>query len=230
MKNEYKKIIKKAIVVADPNELNLLNLENWVVCDTLEYRTKKVYILEKDKQKIALIHSGIGLANAAETVAFVAAFFENIEGIYNYGAVGANSDNLEVYDVVAPEKFFLADAKTPWYPEGQTPGEKLFYQNNKALNYLNNNIKKTNIVSSNSFFANKEIADYYGNIFNTEIFDMEASSFSHICDKYNIDFYCIKAISDIIGKDSPEMENINQRIANAGKLALKSLLEIIEKK
>lgn len=202
---------KVGIIVADENELSNIP---WKIKKSLKINQFNFLIFENE---VILVHSGIGIANAASATQELISSFKVTE-IWNYGAVGANT-NLQLYDLIAPERIYYFDVNTPWYPQGQLPGEKPYFINNLKLN------KKNNLSSGSSFLVNHEKIVRISNDLNVDIFDMEAAAIAQIADKNNIKIFIVKCVSDIIGQNKIAHQNINEQIALAGKKALNFILE-----
>ena len=201
------------IIVADKNEINKFNFK------VQEIKVINQFTFTIFENNVIFVHSGIGIANAAAATQSLIDNFE-INEIYNFGAVGANS-KLNIYDLVIPKKIFYHDVKTPWYSRGQTPGEDEFYVN--ALVGLKNN----NLASGSSFVIDKNEIDIISQELNVDIFDMETAAIAQIASKNNIPLKVIKVVSDSVGNNNGTVEDINIRIAKAGLIAFKYLIEII---
>ena len=201
------------IIVADENEINKFDFK------VKETKQINQFVFTVFENNLVFVHSGIGIANAA---AATQALIENfsIKEIYNFGAVGAN-ENLNVYDVVIPEKIFYHDVTTPWYDRGQTPGEDKFY-----LNSLTGG-KQNNLASGSSFVTDIKEINVISKELNVDIFDMETAAMAQIALKNKVPLKVIKVVSDSIGDNDEAVEDINIRIAKAGQIAFDYLMNII---
>ncbi|NQZ66419.1 MAG: hypothetical protein HRT99_04385 [Mycoplasmatales bacterium] len=204
------------IIVADSNEINEIKFKL--------IKKKKInqfvfFIYMIDNKKVVFVHSGIGIANAAAATQELISSFD-ISEIYNYGAVGGD-ENVNLYDIITPEKIYYHDVITPWYPRGQTPNEKPFYLNNLLL-------EKTNFLASGSSFikSKKDIKEIKNEI-KASIFDMETAAIAQIAEKNGIKLNVIKCVSDLIGNENNLLENINFRIKKAGILSYKKTIELL---
>ncbi|MGL5643602.1 MAG: hypothetical protein ACRCW3_02400, partial [Metamycoplasmataceae bacterium] len=112
------------LIIADPNEIHASDLKFFKESqiDSLTF----IHYQWKDIEIIA-IESGIGIVNAAMMTQKLIDNF-NVEKILNYGAVGG-TNRIKLFDVIIPNRFYFHDVKTPWYPRGQTPGERQFWNN-----------------------------------------------------------------------------------------------------
>ncbi|AJC49758.1 5'-methylthioadenosine nucleosidase / S-adenosylhomocysteine nucleosidase [Mesomycoplasma flocculare] len=210
--------IRTAIFYADVHEAQ--NLEHFGAKFLRNYKvfSKEISLWEYKNHAFFYINSGIGLINAAIFAQKIIAKFM-ITNIINYGACGANA-TVDFYkmknQLIFPEKFYLLDVKTPWYPPGQLPYEPEFYQNNK--------IGKNSILgSSNSFIFKKEQVSEFTFV---SFFDMEAFAFAQVSEKNNSNFYCIKYLTDQIENNS-EIEEVNLAIKKGSKKAVKFVLELL---
>lgn len=205
------------IIVADSNEINKFDFK---LIEKNKVNQFEFSIYEINGEAVVVTHSGIGIANAAAATQEMISTY-NVSEIFNYGAVGATG-NLDIYDLITPEKIYYHDVVTPWYKRGQTPGEHEYYKN--AIKSEANQ----NLASGSSFLANKALIDEVRKDIDVSIFDMETAAIAQICNKNNVQLKVIKCVSDIIGKDDTQLEDINSRIANAGKKAFDKMIEIIK--
>ncbi len=204
------------ILVADANEINEFPFE---IKETKKINQFHFTIYTND---LVAVHSGIGIINAAAATQELISSFKVTE-LINYGAVGGN-DQVFVYDVITPEKIFLHDAITPWYDRGQTPGEKPFFLNSLVSG------KNNNLGSGSSFVADKESIDKIKKELDVDIFDMETAAIAQVADKNDVPLKVIKCVSDSIGQTPTDIEDINVRIAKAGKIAFERAIELIKAK
>lgn len=204
------------IIVADKHELNKFEFR---LIETKTINQFEFNVFEINSKKVVVVHSGIGLVNAAAATQELISSYK-VSQIYSYGAVGGD-ETTEVYEIVIPEKIFFHDVKTPWYKRGQTPGEKEFFVNAEK------NTSSKNLASGGSFLASKDLIEEVKKELNVAIFDMETAAIAQITDKNNVSLHVIKCVSDIIGKDSSNLESINDRITNAGKKAFDEMLKRI---
>ncbi|MCK5806884.1 MAG: 5'-methylthioadenosine nucleosidase [Mycoplasmataceae bacterium] len=206
------------IIIADSNELKKFEFE------LLETKVSNQFTFHKYKvydHEVVVVHSGIGIANAAAATQALITLYE-IDGIYNYGAVGADNA-LKVFDVIIPERIYYHDVMTPWYDVGQTPGEKKFFTNALPQDGLHKNLG-----SGSSFIESQELVDKVHEFLDVNIFDMESAAIAQIADKNDIPLYTIKCVSDSINVDGTLITDINERISKAGRIAFDKMIEYIK--
>lgn len=215
--------IKNAIIYADSSEYVDPIIFGYTLIKKLNIANRFFSIYKKNDFEFILAHSKIGLINAAMTAQILISHF-NVKVIWNYGAVGSTNLNLNIYDIVIPEKIYFGDVTTPWYAFGQTPQEKEFYLNNLQ----NDKNISVNIASTNSFLSDKTQIDYIQQHINVEIFDMEIAAIAQVCFSNNVELKSLKYISDVIGKEKISIDNINKIIEKGAKNAFFSLLNKFE--
>ncbi len=203
------------LIIADPNEIHDLQLK--FIKNSNVGETKFTHY-QWNEIEIITVESGIGIVNAAM---FTQKLIDNykLTKILNYGAVGGTK-NLKLFDVVIPDKFYFYDVETPWYPRGQTPGEKKFYRNSFETT------DSINIASGSSFIYKIDQLKLIKKELNVDLFDMESSAIAQVCDKNQIPFFCIKGISDIINETNTENKNINKNISISSKKSFNKLLSL----
>lgn len=203
------------LVIADDNEIHenseLVFIEQ---LDDQNFNVKKYSL--NNCCYILVIHSGIGLVNSAIATQHLIDKY-NVVQIWNYGAVGSMGE-LNIYDIVKPKKFFFFDVITPWYKRGQIPGEKEYFESSFK------NSDNFNIASGNSFLIDLNYIKDLKNEIDVHMIDMESCAIAQTCFKNNVPFFCIKAISDIIGKNCIQKNEINRVINQASKIAFKKMI------
>ena len=205
------------LIVADPNEIHnspLTFLKETKLGQTLfsHYQWTDVEII--------VVESGIGIVNASMMTQKLIDIFK-VDKILNYGAVGA-TQKVKLFDVVIPHKFYFHDVETPWYPRGQTPGEKEYYLNSFQ------EPDKINIASGNSFVHK---IDHLKNIVETldvDLFDMESSAIAQVCSKNKTPFFSVKGVSDIIDITDTKVQDINKNIATSSEKSFIKLINLFD--
>lgn len=203
------------IIVADKHELNKFDhpLVESKHINQFTFNTYKI-----NSKDVVVVHSGIGIVNAAAATQELISSFK-VKEIISYGAVGGDL-STSVYEVVIPSMIFFYDVSTPWYVFGQTPGEKPFYEN--ALKGSDKNL-----ASGNSFLSDANQIDEIKRKIPVSIFDMETAAIAQVAAKNHVALKVIKCVSDVIGQDQVGLENINDRITKAGQIAFKEMLKLI---
>lgn len=206
------------LIIADPNEIHESELK-FIKKTKIEISTFFHY--KWNDVEIIAIESGIGIVNASMVTQKLIDIYR-VQNILNYGAVGG-TDNVKLFDVIIPRKFYFHDVETPWYPRGQTPGEKPFYLNS---------FRKTdniNIASGNSFiYKEKQLKEIQQEL-NVELFDMESCAIAQVCNKNKIPFFSIKGVSDIISNTKYlEKEEINKNISISSKKSFDKLISLLD--
>ncbi len=210
------------IIIADENEINKIR---WNELDNRKEAGFNFKIYEFNNQKIVVAHSGIGVVKSAACAQQMIHSF-GVKTIFNYGAVGADESH-KVYDLVIPNKVYFHDVVTPWYPRGQVPGEVGFY-----INSWRNipQYKNSNLATGMKFINNKEELSEIKKDLNIGIVDMETAGIMQIAFNNDVEVFIIKCVSDIIGRDSSSLGDINMRISEAGKRAFEEVIKKIEEK
>ena len=117
-------------------------------------------------------------------------------------------------------------------PFGSITGEKRFIENDlKIDDDLGLNIIYGTLMSADQFQGNRSYLDQiFNKYFSQELVmgvDMESYSIASICDKYNINWCVVRAVSDVIGCES-QIESYaqfaEQAAHNAYKIIMKNFL------
>ncbi len=205
------------LIIADPNEIHdspLTFLKETKVGPTTFFH------YEWNDVEIIAVESGIGIVNASMATQKIIDTYK-VEKILNYGAVGG-TDVVKLFDVVLPNKFYFHDVETPWYPRGQTPGEKEFYTNSfKERDQIN-------IASGSSFVHELDHLKDIQDDLNVDLFDMESSAIAQVCSKNKIPFFVVKGISDIINVTDTEQQDINKNISISSQKSFMKLISLFE--
>ena len=179
-------------------------LENSVVeIMGFEFFTGKI-----NQKEVVLVKSGIGKISAGIVTLLMIEHFKP-ELIINSGIAGGYNHQLKPLDIVIGNKVgcYDIDMELDGTPFGSITGEKRFIENDSLINHdLGLNLIYGTLMSADQFQGNR---DYLDNIF-TKYFkeevvmgvDMESYSIASICDKYNVKWCVVRAISDIIGCES----------------------------
>lgn len=207
-------------VIADPNEIHEIKEFNFInKCSQGSFEVEEYFY---NQISIFVIYSGIGLVNASIATQHLIDVYK-VNQIWNYGAVGS-SNKFNLFDVVIPLRFYYYDVKTPWYPDGQTPGEKEYFLNSLVgdFEYV------ANIGSGQSFLDSLDKINEIQKSLPLDIFDMESTAIAQTCSRNKVNFYCVKAVSDVIGKNcAKDVDEINSNIKKSSKFALSCIIKLI---
>ncbi|MFI3329882.1 MAG: 5'-methylthioadenosine/adenosylhomocysteine nucleosidase [bacterium] len=158
--------------------------------------------------EVVLTECGIGKVNSViNTSLLIHNFAPTV--IINTGIAGGISP-LETNDLFIGEEFVYGDFDLTMfnYEMGQVPGyEPRFVSETKYTSIfkkylMDSNIKYTNglIVTQDSFIKTIDQVSQFSNL--KIATDMEGASIAHICKFYNISFFSIRIISDVIGSNN----------------------------
>lgn len=204
-----------AIIFADELEFvepQSLNLE---IIGDLSFGNFRLFKLRYKNIVFLYGQSRIGLLNATSFCQYLIDNY-NISVIINYGAVG--SVDLPINSQVYPSHFYYLDAKTPWYPNGQTPGEVAFYQNNLWAK------EPINLASSSSFITDEQQLAGFENI---KVFDMEVFALAKIAHNFSKKFYCLKYVSDNLGNNK-NLVDVNAIIKEGARSSFELVISKLE--
>ncbi len=205
------------LIIADPNEIHNSSLT--FLKETKSGETTFVHYQWTDVE-IIVVESGIGIVNASMMTQKLIDIFE-VNKILNYGAVGA-TNKVELFDVIIPHKFYFHDVETPWYPRGQTPGEKEYYLNSFR------ETSNINIASGSSFVHKSDHLKDITETLNVDLFDMESSAIAQVCSKNKTPFFSVKGVSDIINITNTEIQDINKNIAISSEKSFVKLINLFD--
>jgi len=186
-----------------------------------------------NQKEVVLVKSGIGKVSAGIVVLLMIEHFKP-ELVINSGIAGAYHNSLKPLDIVVGNKIgcYDIDMELDGTPFGSITGDKRFIENNlKIEDDLGLNIIYGTLMSADQFQGNRNYLDtIFNKYFDQELVmgvDMESYSIASICDKYNIKWCVVRAISDIIGCES-QIESYaqfaEQAAHNAYKIIMKNFL------
>lgn len=171
------------------------------------------YLCEVLNTNVVIIYSGVGISNAAAAVMSLINNF-SVTNIINIGSAGSVSNKLPPKNIFIPEsvQYVDVDATGFGYRINQVPHEPESFDCSNKLNLLLKEIIKEyqpnfingSLGTSNSFVNKNNINKF--NIGNVLACDMEACGISQICYKNNVNFSCVKIVSDSI-YDTSSSEN-----------------------
>ena len=186
-----------------------------------------------NQKEVVLVKSGIGKVSAGIVVLLMIEHFKP-ELVINSGIAGGYHNSLKPLDIVVGNKIgcYDIDMELDGTPFGSITGDKRFIENNLKIEYdLGLNIIYGTLMSADQFQGNRNYLDtIFNKYFVQELVmgvDMESYSIASICDKYNIKWCVVRAISDIIGCES-QIESYaqfaEQAAHNAYKIIMKNFL------
>lgn len=162
--------------------------------------------------EVILSESGIGKVNAAITTALLIDRFKP-DVVLNIGSAGGVRSEMEVGDLLISTEtgFHDVDVTVFNYKLGQMAGEKENFPSSpylvdmayNAADRLSIKAYGGMILSGDQFVCGDEnkalILDKFPEVCAVE---MEAGAIAQCCDKFDIPFIVLRAISDVAGKDS----------------------------
>jgi adenosylhomocysteine nucleosidase len=147
-----------------------------------------------DKYKIYI--SGIGKVNAAAATQH--AIFDGATEILNCGLCGAIDQNMkigEVYEVKSAVEYDFDLAELNGTDVGVLNERRDAY-----IPAMPKGIFQSKILASGDRFTNSEDDFMLLDRLNCSLRDMEGAAIAHICEKNNIQFRSLKAVSDVRGQ------------------------------
>ena len=168
-----------------------------------------------NQKEVVLVKSGIGKVSAGIVVLLMIEHFKP-RLIINSGIAGGYHKSLKPLDIVIGNKIgcYDIDMMLDGTLFGSISGEKRFIENDIKIEECNNlTIKYGTLMSADQFQGNRDYLDnVFSKYFEDELVmgvDMESYSIASICDKYDIKWCVVRAISDIIGCDS-QIDSYNE--------------------
>ena len=178
---------------------SLVNSENQTIMG-FEFFTGKI-----NQKEVVLVKSGIGKVSSSIVTLLMIEHF-NPELIINSGIAGGYNQNLKPLDIVIGNKIgcYDIDMELDGTPFGSITGDKRFIENDIVINNdLGLNLTYGTLMSADQFQGNRNYLDnVFTKYFKEELVmgvDMESYSIASVCDKYNVQWCVVRAISDIIG-------------------------------
>lgn len=186
-----------------------------------------------NQKEVVLVKSGIGKVSAGVVVLLMIEHFKP-ELVINSGIAGGYNNKLKPLDILIGNKIgcYDIDMELDGTPFGSITGEKRFIENNLKINDdLGLNIIYGTLMSADQFQGNRNYLDtIFNKHFDQELVmgvDMESYSVASICDKYNIKWCVVRAISDVIGCESQiesYVQFAEQAAHNAYQIIMKNFL------
>lgn len=206
-------------------------LKNQNIIDKMGF---KFFTGDINGHDVVLVKSGIGKVSAGIVTLLMIEHF-NPSLVINSGIAGGYNKTLKPLDIVVCNKVgcYDIDMKLDGTKFGSITGEKRFIENQiKITKKLDLNIYYGTMMSADQFQGNRHYLDeIFKKYFEEELVmgvDMESYSIASICDKYNVKWCVVRAISDIIGCESQidsYMEFAKNASYNAYTIIMKNFLE-----
>lgn len=206
-------------------------LTNQLVIDKMGF---KFFTGNINGHDVVLVKSGIGKVSAGIVTLLMIEHFQP-SLVINSGIAGGYDKTLKPLDIVVCNKVgcYDIDMELDGTKFGAITGEKRFIENQvKISNQLGLNIYYGTLMSADQFQGNRNYLDeIFNKYFENELVmgvDMESYSVASICDKYNVKWCVVRAISDIIGCESQidsYLEFARSAAHNAYTIILKNFLE-----
>ena len=204
------------IIAAEKDEVGNLLIK--INAKIIEFNNICFHIGSLNNMQIIICFCGIGKANAAAATMNMIINFHPTK-IINIGMCGSCKSDILINDLLIIESLGYCDVDLTSlnYPLNQLPNEKSEYfikqSNVLILKKLFNNAKIGSLATADSFISIKNI-EQFPTIVQKKIigFDMEATAIAQICDKTNIDFICLKIVSDNLC--TSQHSNVNQYRTN----------------
>ncbi|MBS4761390.1 5'-methylthioadenosine/adenosylhomocysteine nucleosidase [Carnobacteriaceae bacterium zg-ZUI252] len=226
--------MKIGIIGAMAQETKLL-LEQMVDVTTEVKHHLTFYSGTLQNKEVVLVQSGIGkVASAIATTLLVTHF--SVDYVINTGSAGSLNPNLHIGNVVISNQVAYHDVEATafGYQYGQVPQMPLYYVADerlinaatKALNTIQSTRFVGEIVSSDSFIAEKSkienIKEHFPNALCTE---MEGASIAQTCHILNVPFIVIRAISDNANEEAHM--TFDEFIILAGETSAKMVMNML---
>jgi len=222
------------IIIAMEEEF--FDLKKYIIInDKKIIHNQQFLFFSSNNKDFVLTITKIGKTNAAMSTTLLVNEFHP-EYIFNFGSAGSVSKNVNILDLILIEKSFHydVDATTFNYKLGQLPGESLYFNSTKKLNYkietalndLGLKIKKGIACSGDNFITTKNIENFNLIIKNNAlIVDMEIASIMQVCEHLSVPLISIKCVTDSIFSTTSKLD-FEVNIKRASELLLK-LFKII---
>ena len=158
-------------------------------------------IYRLDNKQIYFIVSGIGKVNAATACSLLIMQY-HASIILNAGTSGAINHELSVGDVIFANKaiYFDVDNRISGHEFGQLPNMPLYYTSTLLPDLASHYY----VATGDSFISDaQQLVNLLSNVIEHPfIIDMESAAVAQTCYHFNIPFFMIKGISDIINTHS----------------------------
>lgn len=159
--------------------------------------------------EVILLKCGIGKVSAALGTSLLNQIFKP-DYIINTGSAGALGSNFRIGDIVISSSlcFHDVDLTVFGYKLGQmaemplffTPDQKLLNAAEECMRKISHeSIKKSLIVSGDSFVSSREQIDHIKRNFSNDcIVEMESGAIAQVCHLFRVPFIVIRSVSDLV--------------------------------
>lgn len=176
----------------------------------------QIELYEKEDVMVAI--TAIGKVNAAMSLAYILARYNNIDKIINIGFAGAYG-NYEVGDnVLVKEAIYHDFDLTAFnYEHGRVPNIKEKLITKEKYLKLFYDFKQTKLYTGDSF-QTETISDNY-------LADMEGGALYHVSYLFNKEIFSMKVVSDVIGNNNTKSYEEFEKIGSKNILNLYNIIE-----
>lgn len=171
-----------------------------------------------------IVTCGMGLL-ASYRATFKAIVKHNPAFVLNVGSAASISHDLNIGDVVAIDSVYahpIMDVSSKLSQLGVSLKSEYDVLEVKEVPHIYSNYKKASI-SSGDFFVTKDNVDVLGISSSASLVDMEAYAIASACRDLDVDFYCVKYISDHVlngNSESDWKENLQKTSEVLGRAVL----------
>lgn len=168
-----------------------------------DFNNFSVLKYEKDDYDLYVAESGPGQIGAAASTQYLITKHD-VDLIVNFGVVGALTDEMKSHDLCVVDSIIHYDFDIGDF-DGSPVGKHQEYsspyiETNKELSDMakkvDPSLKGVVCASGDKFVGKAEDKTYLHKTFNADICEMEAAGVAYTCDRNNVPFLMIKAISD----------------------------------
>ncbi len=203
--------MKAGIIGAMEQEVTLLR-DKIEGLKTLSIAGCEIYTGTLNGTDVALLKSGIGKTSAALGTTLLLHICQP-DIVINTGSAGGLASSLKVGDIVISEevRYHDADVTAFGYAPGQMAGcpesfvsdEKLITAAEQSIQALNLHAVRGLIVSGDAFINGAAPLAHIRETFPAAVaVEMEATAIGHVCQRFDVPFVVVRAISDVADQQS----------------------------
>lgn len=220
------------LIAAEKEETN--NLIKTIKAKIIEFNGIRYYIGSiKDKQVIVCF-CGMGKANAAMAAMNMIINFQ-VDTIFNIGLCGSCRPNINPGSILIANALEYDDVDLTAfnYQLNQLPEHPLQYEiKKKHVDFLKSIIKEPIVgtVASGDVIVSIQNVEAYPSLGNKDVvgFDMEAMAIAQVCNKTNVDFLCVKLVSDNLTFDASSRSQYDTNYKSLTKQIESISLKVLE--